>query len=93
MMSGLNVLKPLCFLPHSLTKRGSCPSDSSFSRSEWLDHTEGVPTGSWSLQVESYLRDIGITGPGSAWAVARQRLNEYCCKVDTSLQHMPPYLT
>ena len=32
--------------------------------------------GSWLLQLEAYLKDIGVTGPASARAIARQRPNE-----------------
>ena len=35
-------------------------------------------------QTQAYLKDIGMTGLASAWAMARQRTNEYRYKVDAA---------
>ena len=47
----------------------------------------------WLRQVESYLKDTGMTGLTSAWAMVRRRPREYSRKVDALLRCMPPYLT
>ena len=49
---------------------------------EWLDHVEGRPQASYLRQVESYLKDMGMAGLASAWAMARRRPKEYRRKVD-----------
>ena len=41
--------------------------------SEGLDHAEGRPHASWLRQVESYLKDAGMAGLTSVWAMARRR--------------------
>ena len=66
------------------------------SRSEGMVHAEGRPPASWLRQVESYLKDMGITDLASAWAMARRRPKEYRHTVDavTSCSGVwPPYLT
>ena len=50
------------------------------------DHAEGAPTG-YRLrlrQVEFYLKDAGMAGLESAWAMARRRPEEYRRKVDAA---------
>ena len=47
----------------------------------WRDPTgwtkpRGRPHASWLRQVESYRRDMGMTGLASAWAMARRRPND-----------------
>ena len=42
-------------------------------RSEGLVHAEGRPHASWLRQVETYLKDAGMAGLASAWAMARRR--------------------
>ena len=37
----------------------------------------GRPHASWSRKVESYLKDAGMKGLASAWAMARWRLKEF----------------
>ena len=49
-----------------------------------LVHAEGRPHASWLRQVESYLKDTGMTGLASAWAMARRRPKEYRRKVDAA---------
>ena len=44
----------------------------------------GRPQGSCLRQVETYLKDIGMAGLASAWAIAKQRPKEYCREVDTA---------
>ena len=47
----------------------------------------GRPQVSWLCQAESYLRDMGMTGLASAWAMARRRpglAKEYRRKVDAA---------
>ena len=44
----------------------------------------GRPHASWLRQVESYLKDMDMTGLGSAWAMARRRTKEYPHKVDAA---------
>ena len=44
----------------------------------------GRPYASWLRQVEAYLKDMGVAGPASAWAMARQRSKEYCREVDAA---------
>ena len=46
--------------------------------------TQGGPHASWLRQVESYLKDTGMTGLASAWAMARRRPKEYRHKVDAA---------
>ena len=38
----------------------------------------------WLRQVESYLRDMGMAGLASAWAIARRRPKEYRHKLDAA---------
>ena len=38
----------------------------------------------WLRQVESYLKDTGMAGLASAWAMARRRPKEYRRKVDAA---------
>ena len=45
---------------------------------------KGRPHASWLRQVESYLKDMGMTGLASAWAMARRRTKEYRHKVDAA---------
>ena len=45
---------------------------------------KGCPQASWLSQVKSYLRDTGIAGLASAWAMARRRPKEYRRKVDAT---------
>ena len=40
--------------------------------SECLDHAEGRPHASWLRKVESYLKDMGMTGLASVWAMVRR---------------------
>ena len=44
----------------------------------------GRPHASWLRQVESYLKDTGMAGLASAWAMARRRPKEYRRKVDAA---------
>ena len=44
----------------------------------------GRPHASWLRQVESYLKDAGMTGLASAWAMGRRRPKEYGRKVDAA---------
>ena len=43
----------------------------------------GRPQASWLRQVESYLKDAGMAGLASAWAMARRR-PKYRRKVDAA---------
>ena len=45
-----------------------------FSRSEGLDHAERRPQASWLRQVKCYLKDLGMAGLASTWAMARRSL-------------------
>ena len=38
-------------------------------------------------QTEAYLKDMGMTGLASAWAMARRRLKEYRRKVDAATRY------
>ena len=49
-----------------------------------LDHAEGRPHASWLRQVEAYLKDTGMAGLVSAWAMARRRPSENRRKVDAA---------
>ena len=42
----------------------------------------GRPHASWLRQVESRLKDTGMAGLASAWAIARRRPQEYRRKLD-----------
>ena len=42
------------------------------------------PHASWLRKVESYLKDAGMAGLASAWAMARRRAKEYRRKVDAA---------
>ena len=58
--------------------------------------TRGRPHASWLRQVEFYLKDTGMTGLASAWAMARRRPKEYRRKVDAATRCSgvyPSYLT
>ena len=44
----------------------------------------GGPQASWLRQVESYLKNSGMAGLGSAWAMARRRPKVYRRKVDAA---------
>ena len=44
----------------------------------------GVQEASWLRQVESYLKDAGMTGLASAWVMARRWTKEYRRKVDAA---------
>ena len=44
----------------------------------------GRPHTSWLRQVESYLKDTGMVGLASAWAIARRRSKEYRPTVDAA---------
>ena len=47
-------------------------------------------------QTEVYLRNMGMTGPASAWAMARRRTKEYRREVDAATRCsglFPPHLT
>ena len=44
----------------------------------------GRPHASCLRQVESYLKDAGMAGLASAWAMARRRPREYRRKVDAA---------
>ena len=47
-------------------------------------------------KTESYLKDMGMAGLASAWAMARRRTKEYRRKVDAATRCSvvkPPYLT
>ena len=44
----------------------------------------GRPHASWLRQLESYLKDAGMVGLGSSWAMARRRPKEYRRKVDAA---------
>ena len=44
----------------------------------------GRPHASWLRQVASYLKDTGMAGLASAWAMARRRPKEYRRKVDAA---------
>ena len=64
---------------------GGCrPSDSLLSRFEWLDYVEERPQALRLRQVESYLKDVDMTGLASAWAMDRRRPKEYRRKVDAA---------
>ena len=39
---------------------------------------------SWLRQVEYYLKDMGMAGLASAWAMAKRRTKEYRRKVDAA---------
>ena len=72
---------------------GSRPSDSFLSKSEGMDRAE------WGVHtlhgcVRFYLRDTGMAGLASAWAMARRRLKEYRRKVDaaTRCSGVCPYI-
>ena len=39
---------------------------------------------SWMRQVESYLKDLGMSGLAFAWTMARQRLKEHRRKMDAA---------
>ena len=55
---------------------------------------EGRPHASCLRRVESYLKDMGMAGMASAWAIARRRPREYRRKVDGGdalLRRMSPY--
>ena len=49
----------------------------------------------WLRQVESYMKDTGMMGLASAWAMARRRPKDYRHKVggDALLRRLPPNLT
>ena len=50
----------------------------------------------WLRKVESYLKDAGMAGLASAWAMARRRPKEYRRKVDAATHCSgvcPPYPT
>ena len=51
------------------------------------------PHASWLRQVQSYLKDTGMTSLVSAWAMARWRPKEYRRKVDegTRCSSVCPY--
>ena len=42
------------------------------------------PRASWLREVKSFLKDMGMAGLMSAWAMARQRTKEYRRKVDAA---------
>ena len=44
----------------------------------------GRPHASWLRHVESYLKNTGMAGLASAWAMARRRRKEYRRKVDAA---------
>ena len=44
----------------------------------------GRPHASWLRKVEAYLKDMGMAGLASAWAMARPRSREYRRKVDSA---------
>ena len=44
----------------------------------------GRPHASWLRQVESYLKNTGMAGLASAWAMARRRPKVYRRKVDAA---------
>ena len=44
----------------------------------------GRPHASWLRKVESYMKDAGMAGLASAWAMARRRPKEYRRKVDAA---------
>ena len=46
--------------------------------------SRGRPHASWLRQVESYLKDAGMAGLASAWAMARRRPKEYRRKEDAA---------
>ena len=46
----------------------------------------GRPHASWLRQVESYLKDSGMTGLASAWAIVRRRPKENRRKVDVAMR-------
>ena len=60
---------------------------------DWI-MPRGRPHGSGLSQVESHLKDMGMAGQSSAWAMARWRPNEYRRKVDAATRWsgdaMPP---
>ena len=49
-----------------------------------LDHAEGASTGFMVRSLESYLKDAGMAGLASAWAMLRREPKEYCRKVDAA---------
>ena len=49
-----------------------------------FDHAERRPHALWLRQVESYLKDTGLAGLASAWAMARRRQKKYRRKVDAA---------
>ena len=53
----------------------------------------GRPHASWLRKVESYLKDMGMVGLVSAWAMAKRRPKEYRRKVDAATRMLPPYLS
>ena len=44
----------------------------------------GCPHAPWLRQVESYLKDTGVAGLVSVWAMARRRPREFRRKVDAA---------
>ena len=43
-------------------------------------------------QMETYLKDMGMTGLVSAWAMARRRPKEYRRKLDAATRHLAMYV-
>ena len=44
------------------------------------------PHASWLCQAEAYLKDMGMAGLASAWAMAGRRLKEYRREVDAAMR-------
>ena len=53
----------------------------------------GRPHASWLRQVESYLKDAGMPGLASAWAMEAEGVPLQGGRGDALLRRMPPYLT
>ena len=49
-----------------------------------LSMPRGRPHASWLRKVKSYLKDAGVAGLASAWAMPRRRPKEYRRKVDAA---------
>ena len=62
--------------------------NSNIRATEEMDHAEGRPH---VRQGESYLRDMGMADPASAWAMAKWRSKEYRRKVDAATRYSGVY--
>ena len=90
----INIIDPIGFrpsvLPFSVPPNPALSSPNSLRRilscrvpSGWT-MPRGRPQASWLRQVESYLRDTGMAGLASVWAMAKRKPKEYRRKVDAA---------